>query len=275
MKDFNGKVVAITGGATGIGFALAKQFGAKGAKIALAGRRMDRLKEAVKELSELNIDAKWFQCDVASRKEMEKFAKNAWKKFGHVDAIVNNAGLMVPNAPVTDTPDEDIDRIFNVNFRGVWNGAAIFGKRFIEQGTEAAIYNIGSENSLFNGVPYGAAYVATKHAVLALTDALREEMPDFVHVSLICPGFVRSELGDPEAMALGMDTDKYAELAMQQILNAEFFVVSHAYNIVRIDARHDEIAQAYERYAPRYEGDQEFDVRTLIAAQQAQGGDDG
>ncbi len=81
---------------------------------------------------------------------------------------------------------------------------------------------------------------------------------------MICPGFVCSELGDPAAMAMGMDTDKFTALAMEQIRNGEFFIVSHAYNRVRIDERHAAVVRAYERYAPRYEGDNEFDVRTLF-----------
>jgi len=110
----------------------------------------------------------------------------------------------------------------------------------------------------------GSAYVATKHAVLALTESLRAEMPDFIDVGLICPGFVMSELGPPEAMALAMDTERFVEIAMKQIKAGAFYIVSHAYNIERIQARHDEISGAYSTYATRYEGDQEFDVRSLM-----------
>jgi NAD(P)-dependent dehydrogenase (short-subunit alcohol dehydrogenase family) len=201
---------------------------------------------------------------VTRPEQVESLADFAWDAFGHVDVIVNNAGIMLPNMPVIDTPLESVHGIFDVNFFGVWHGSAIFGKRFIEQGTPAAIYNVGSENSLFHGVPMAAAYVATNHAVLALTESLREEMPDFVDVGLICPGFVTSELGPPEAMAMGMDTDRFVALAMKQIKAGEFFIVSHAYNIERINARHDEVVKAYSTYAPRYEEDNEFDVRTLF-----------
>lgn len=264
MKNFENKVVAITGGATGIGFSFAKRFGQEGAKIAICGIQPDRLEQAVKELAFLGIDAKWFKCDVTVREEVENFAEFAWNEFGHVDVIINNAGIMLPNTPTIDTLEEDVRKIFDVNFYGVWNGAAVFGKRFIEQGTPAAIYNVGSENSLFNGVPMGAAYVSTKHAVLALTEALREEMPDFIDVGLICPGFVTSELGPPEAMKMGMDTDKYTGIAMEQIKNNEFYIVSHAYNMVHIDKRYNAVSSAFTKYAPRYEGDEEYDVRTLF-----------
>ncbi len=268
MKDFRDKVVVIPGGATGIGFAFAEAFGREGAKIVLAARRENRLQEAAAKLSELGIIAKYTACDVSKPEQVEALADFAWNTFAHVDVIVNNAGMMLPNASVIDTPLDSVHGIFDVNFFGVWHGSAIFGKRFIEQGTPAAIYNVGSENSLFHGVPGGAAYVATKHAVLALTESLREEMPDFIDVGLICPGFVTSELGPPEAMALGMDTDRFVATAMEQIKAGEFFIVSHAYNMERINARHDEITKAYATYAHRYEGDDEFDVRSLMSRMQ-------
>jgi len=109
--------------------------------------------------------------------------------------------------------------------------------RFITQGTPAAIYNIGSENSLFHGTPLNGAYVGTKHAVYALTHSLREELPDFIDVSLICPGFVMSELGPEENMKHGMPTDEFIQKSMPQIKANEFFVVTHAYNMERIDNR--------------------------------------
>ena len=273
MKDFKNKVVVITGGATGIGFSFARQFGNRGAKIVLAEPRENRLQEAVGALGELDIEAEYFCCDVTDRQQLEALADFAWETCGHVDVIVNNAGIVIPGVPVVETPEEDVRSIFDVNFFGVWNGSAIFGKRFIEQGTPAAIYNLGSENSWFHGVPFASAYVATKHAVLAMTEGLREEMPDFVEVGLICPGFVRSELSDnPEAAALGMDTDRYTDIAMAQIENGEFYIVSHAYNKVRIDERYKAVSRAYDTYAPRYEGDDEYDARTLVAKmKQAEG----
>ncbi len=265
MKDFKDKVVVIPGGATGIGFGFAKAFGADGANIVLAARREDRLQEAVAKLAEYGIEATYTLCDVAKPADIEALADFTWKAFGKVDVIVNNAGIMQPMNAVIDTPEDDVRRIFDINFFGVWRGSAVFGKRFIEQGTPAAIYNVGSENSLFNAAPTSAAYVATKHAVLALTEALREELPDFIDVGLICPGFVRSEIGPPEQMAMGMATDRYVDIAMKQIKAGEFFIVSHAYNMECINARHHEIAKAYATYAPRYDGDAEFDVRTLFA----------
>ncbi len=266
MKDFKGKVVVITGGATGIGFSFAKQFGKEGAKIVLAARRIERVEQAVEQLQAMDIEAKGTTCDVTVRESVEALADFAWKEFGKVDVLVNNAGTMAVGPTVIDSTVDNFMSTYSVNVFGVVNGSSVFGKRFTEQGTPAAIYNIGSENSLFHGVPTGAAYVSSKHAVLAITESLREETPEFIDVSLICPGFVRSELGPEEAMQHAMDTDKYTSIAMEQIKENEFYVVSHAYNMERINARYAEVKAAFEKYAPRYEGDIEFDVRTMLTA---------
>ena len=195
MKDFKDKVVVITGGATGIGFSFAQKFGEEGAKVVIAGRREDRLKEATKKLEKEGIEAAYCRCDVTKREEVEALADFSWKTFDHVDVIVNNAGVSQDQAPLLQTSQDTFRWIYDINIFGVLNGVHVFGNRFVEQGTPAAIYNVGSENSHFVGVPMAAAYVSSKHAVLAITEALREEVPDFIEVGLVCPGFVRSELG--------------------------------------------------------------------------------
>jgi NAD(P)-dependent dehydrogenase (short-subunit alcohol dehydrogenase family) len=261
MQDFNGKVVVITGAATGIGFSLAKQFVARGADVVIAARRRERLDEAASTLIANGGEVRVFECDVTERDQVEALADFATQEFGGADVLVNNAGVGPVAATVIDARREDVQRVLDVNLFGVWNGVSVFGRRFMQQGTPAAIYNVGSENCFFNAVPKGAGYVASKHAVLAMTAALREEVPDHIEVGLICPGLVQSELA--RETSEGMDTDRYAALVMTQILAGEFFIVSHAYNIVRIRARNEEIERAFKKYAPRYEGDDEFDVRSL------------
>ena len=264
MDNYTDKVVVITGGATGIGLGYAKAFGQEGAKIVISGRRENRLQQASEELEKMGIESKWMLADASSEIDTEKLADFAWEAFGKVDVLINNAGMMVPHAPVLEMPMEHIHAIFNVNLFGVVIGSQVFGRRFIEQGTPAAIYNVGSENSLFHATPFNGAYVATKHGVLAFTHSLREELPDFIDVSLICPGFVVSELGPPENMQHGMPTEQFIEMTMPQLKAGEFFVVSHAYNKVMIDKKHEALSAAYSKYAPRYEGDVQYDVRTNI-----------
>ena len=262
MKDFKDKVVVITGGATGIGFSFAKRFGEEGAKLVIAARRKSRIDEAVAQLKEMGIEACGTECDVSKLEDVEALADYAWNQYSQVHVIVNNAGIGSAMKSVVDETPDEILSVLNVNLMGVWNGLAVFGKRFRDQGLPSAIYNVGSENSLFDGVPMGGAYVVSKHAVLGLTDILRKEVPEFIDVGLICPGLVNSELGE-NGIDFGMDTDKYTAIAMEQIKAGKFYIVSHAYNMVRIDDRYNEVKTAFETYAPRYENDSEFDVRTI------------
>ena len=262
--DLNERNVVITGGATGIGFALAKGLGARGGKIMIAEPDEARLKSAVEALSNQKIDASYQICDVTDLEQVERLADAAWDHFGRVDMVFNNAGISVPQAPIIEASMDDLHRVFNVNFFGVWHGCRVFGKRLIEQGSPAGIYNTGSENSLFNAVPNNGGYLAAKHAVLGLTDIFREQMPEFIRVGLIIPGFVKSGMTE-RVGDLAMDTDKFAGIVLQQIADGRFYIVSHAYNMVRVKERYEEIAEAFAAYAPRYEGDEEYDVRHLLA----------
>lgn len=263
MKDFNGKTIVITGAATGIGFALAKQFVARGARVVLAARRRDRLTASAEALRGQGAAVEIFECDVTDKGQVEALADFAWRVFGRVDVLINNAGVGPVPAKVIDARREDVQGVLDVNLFGPWNGVSVFGRRFIDQGGPAAIYNVGSENCFFNAVPQGAGYVASKHALLAMTMALREEVPETIEVALICPGLVQSELS--RETQEGMDADDYAARVLEQLEAGAFFVVSHAYNIVRIQARNAELERAYAAFAPRYDGDDAYDVRTLGA----------
>ena len=161
---------------------------------------------------------------------------------------------------------DDFRRIHEVNLYGVLHGIQVFGQRFIEQGTAAAIYNIGSENSFYPCVPSAHAYVSSKHAILPVTELLAEEVPDFIEVAFIMPGFVNSEM--TSGIFEGMDTDQFTSLVLEQLKAGEFYIVSHSYNKVRLDQRYGKLAQAFDKYAPRYAGDDKYDVRCLLEKKQ-------
>ena len=262
--DLNNRNVVITGGASGIGFALAKGLGSTGCGVIIAEPDEERLQASTSALTDLGVDASYCVCDVTDLTQVERLADVAWERFGRVDMIFNNAGVGLGQVPIIDTDMDKLRAMFEVNFFGVWHGCRVFGRRFIDQGSPAAIFNTGSENSLFNAVPNNGGYLAAKHAVLGMTDNLREQMPDFVHVGLIIPGFVKSGLTAAVA-DLAMDTDEFAAIVLKQIADGRFYIVSHAYNIEHINARYGEISEAYASYAPRYEGDEEYDVRHLLA----------
>ena len=269
-KTYQGKTIAITGGASGIGFALAKRLGQEGANIVIGEPDQTRLDAACEKLDTLNIKAAAQVMDVTDLSSVEAFADFAWNRFETVDVLINNAGIGLPPAPMVKHTAQQARALFDVNLFGVWHGASVFGNRFIEQGSPAEIYNVGSENSFFNAAPGMAAYIASKHAVRGLTEAMREDFPDFVKVALICPGFVRSELTPPPFGELAMDTDEFADKIIAQMKGDGFYIVTHPYNVERIKPVHTEIETAYASNAPRYEGDEEHDVRLLIAKARAQ-----
>lgn len=264
MKDFKDKVIVITGGGTGIGLGFAEAFGAENAKIVISGRRENKLQEAVTKLQDKNIEASYCVGDVTNIDDVEKLANFTVEKYGKVDVLVNNAGRTAQNTSIIEMPIETIKAVFNVNVFGLINCIKVFGKLLLEQGTPSAIYNIGSENSLFNGVPLNAGYIASKHSVRAITEALREELPEYIDVMLICPGFVNSDIGPSDLMKNAMPTNKFVDMAMQQIKDEQFYGVSHAYNIVHITNRFNKLKNAFETYAPRYDGDDIYDVRTIF-----------
>ena len=155
---------------------MAKQFGNEGAKVVISGLPCDKLEDAVDKLSSLGITARSTTCDVTNREQVEDLADFAWQEFGQVDVIVNNAGISQKPTPIIDMELSEFRKIYEVNLYGVLNGVQVFGKRFIEQGTPAAIYNLGSENSIYPCVPSSHAYVSSKHAILAITELLAEEV---------------------------------------------------------------------------------------------------
>jgi NAD(P)-dependent dehydrogenase (short-subunit alcohol dehydrogenase family) len=265
--QFAGKTAVITGGATGIGLAIAKQMGAAGARIILFEPREDVLGTAVDALKASGIDVQYFVGDVTDAAAVEALADFAWDQYGRGDIIVNNAGMGGPRGGVLDTDLAEARALYDVNFWGVWNGIQTFGRRYRADGLPAAIYTTASENALFNALPSGGgAYVSGKHAVFGLMDVLRREVAtkaDMGHIELgvIIPGWVATAL----SRNMGMDADQFAAKIFQQMQAGEYYLVGHAHNIVRLRERIDELEAAFARYAPRYEGDEEYDVQLYYA----------
>jgi NAD(P)-dependent dehydrogenase (short-subunit alcohol dehydrogenase family) len=267
MMQYSGKTAVITGGATGIGLALAKQLGTAGARIILFEPREHVLGEAADTLKSLGIDAKYFAGDVTDAAAVEALADYAWAENGRGDIIINNAGIGGPRGGVLDTDLAEARALYDVNFWGVWNGIQAFGRRYRADGLPAAIYTTASENALFNAAPFGGgAYVSGKHAVYGLMDVLRREVAvkaDMANIALgvIIPGWVATAL----SRNIGMDADQFAANIFAQMQAGEYYLVSHAYNIVRLRERIAELEAAYARYAPRYDGDEEYDVQLYYA----------
>lgn len=120
--------------------------------------------------------------------------------------IFNDAGVSSEPTKLIDGKEADFRWLLDVNVMGTWNGCSVFGKRFREQGTPSHIINTASENSFYPVASMSGFYVATKHAILALSDVLRMEVPDFIKVSILCCGLGTggSSLGSILATILNM-----------------------------------------------------------------------
>ena len=195
MEQLEGAVAVVTGGGSGIGRGIALALARAGSTVVVADIDAERAERVAAEVQSRGGEATGVACDVTDRDAVEDLAGSAWARHGHVDLVANNAGVFPKFASVLDTDEREARWVLEVNLMGVWYGCAAFGKRFVDQGTPAHILNTGSENSV--GIPHthAAFYTASKHGVLALSDVLRRELPDFVGVSVLCPGDGRDRPG--------------------------------------------------------------------------------
>lgn len=264
MKDYKDKVVVITGGATGIGKAMAEKFGTEGAKVIICARRENRLQEAVEELKAKGVDAYYKVCDVSRLEEVKAVADYAWNEFGHVDVLVNNAGITGSPSMIVDASEEIYERVFKINVLGMLNGIWAFGRRIIDQGTPAMILNVNSESGLYAPGPMIGFYSASKYAGKAISETLRMEVPEYIQVGCIFPGLVQTELGGSKEMTqIGMPADEFMDIIWPQIENGEFYIVSHPWGKDYSGENAEELSSIFDRYAPHFEGDNKYDSRWL------------
>jgi NADP-dependent 3-hydroxy acid dehydrogenase YdfG len=190
-SKIKGKVIAITGASSGIGEAAARLLAERGAKVVLGARRTERLEKLAAEINAKGGAARFRALDVTSRKDTEAFIAFAKAELGRVDVLVNNAGVM-PLSPLAALKVDEWDRMIDVNIRGVLYGiAAVLPD--MKARKSGQIINVASI-AAHSVVPTGAVYCATKYAVWALSEGLRQENPD-VRVTIISPGVVETELG--------------------------------------------------------------------------------
>jgi NADP-dependent 3-hydroxy acid dehydrogenase YdfG len=190
VKSVGGKVVAITGGARGIGKSTATALVRRGARVAIGDLDLEL---AEKTATELGGNVVAFELDVTDRASFAAFLDAAEKELGPVDVLVNNAGIM-PVGPFEKETDETAKLMVDINLHGVIYGCKLALERMIPRGS-GHIVNIASQAGKA-GIPGGATYSATKHAVVGLSEAIRLENRDKgIEVSCVMPAVVNTELG--------------------------------------------------------------------------------
>jgi NADP-dependent 3-hydroxy acid dehydrogenase YdfG len=191
-EGIEGKVVLITGGSTGLGAETARLLAARGAKVAIAARRKNKMDEVVAQIEASGGTAKAYEMDVTDKARVETVISDVVADFGRLDVLVNNAGIM-PIRAMSEVNTDEWDQMIDVNLKGVLYGIAAALPRFLGQGS-GHIINLSSVAGIKVFAPGGTVYSGTKFAVSAISEGLRQEMGDKVRVTSIEPGAVDSDL---------------------------------------------------------------------------------
>ncbi|MBY4949816.1 SDR family oxidoreductase [Cupriavidus respiraculi] len=186
------KVILITGASSGIGEGTARLLSAQGHRLVIGARRTERLEELAGSLQAAGGTVLYRALDVTSAQDMDAFARFALESFGRIDVLINNAGVM-PLSPLNALKLDEWDRMIDVNVRGVLHGIAAVLPTMERQGV-GQIVNISSIGGHAVS-PTAAVYCATKFAVRAISDGLRQETGK-IRVTVVSPGVVESELAD-------------------------------------------------------------------------------
>ena len=268
--------VVITGGASGIGLAIARQLADRGCQIVLADIDAAALTICADERDTFHT----FTCDVTQQDALEALADFSWATLGGVDLVFANAGVGLPLRPLLDHTEAHARWVMEVNYFGVWHTLQTFGPRLIEQGSQCHVVVTGSENSIAVPAPLLGAYNASKHAVLGLTETFDRETPDFLGVSLLCPALVATniaasvsripdEFGGPETFsgggpALGFSPEQVAEHAISGVEAGDFYIFTHHCNRDMISERLSAQLDAIDRQTQPDDGSDACNTRSLL-----------
>ncbi len=245
MSGIEGKVVAITGASSGIGEATALLLTECGAKVVLGARGLGRLEALAARIAGGGGEAAYLPTDVRRRGDVAALVNLASARYGKLDVLVSNAGIG-PLAPLDDLRVEEWDDMIDINIKGVLYGIAAALPVFRSQGFGHFIHT--ASTAAHRIVPNMAVYAGTKFAVRAISEGLRQEAGDKLRVTVISPGFTRTNLAD---------STTHPELKAQTIASMEKFAISS-------DAIARAIAFAIEQPA-------DVDVGEIIVRPTAQG----
>jgi NAD(P)-dependent dehydrogenase (short-subunit alcohol dehydrogenase family) len=278
MKEFKDKVAVITGAASGIGRGIAERCVREGMKVVLADIEEASLTRAETELKSAGGTVVGVRTDVSKRSDVELLARQALDAFGQVHLLFNNAGVAAGGAPWEATWN-DWEWIIGVNLWGVIHGVKVFTPLMLAQNTECHIINTSSTAGLIVS-GFSAPYAVTKHAVVALSEGLYvtlQQRKSLVKVSVLCPGLVRTNIGDAErnrpaelrneavtmtperqaalaafkaAMEASMPPLEVADVVFDAIQKEQFYILSHPEWIEVVQLRTDRLLRMENPQSP-------------------------
>lgn len=271
MKDLAGKTAVITGGASGIGLALAQRLAKEQVKLVLVDIETAALDAAAAGLRDAGAEVLPLRADVSKAADMERVAAETFARFGTAHLIVNNAGVGGGTGPTWKLTESDWDWSLNVNLKGVIHGIRLFVPRLVDSGEEGHVVNTASMAGL-TATPWLAPYTAAKHAVVALSECLAKDLVlagAKVGVSVLCPGFVRTNIhlsernrptelkGSPGAATLdqnlgavfktlvesGKPVEQVADAVVAAIREQRFYILTHPETKPAIEHRFRDILE--------------------------------
>jgi NAD(P)-dependent dehydrogenase (short-subunit alcohol dehydrogenase family) len=274
MREFNGKTAFITGGASGIGLALAQAFAKEGMKVMLADVETGALEQAVAGLRDVGADIRGIHCDVADAGSVERAAQATFDAFGHVHVLCNNAGVAAAGG-IDNISVDNWRWVIDVNLMGVLHGIKSFLPHIREHGEGGHIVNTASMAGINGGLGF-SPYAASKFAVVAMSEGLLMHLkPRGIGVSVLCPHFVRTAIGqsgrnrperygpvtplDPASPAAamiaelarlieaGVESSDVAARVLAAIRDDEFYVFTHPNMRELVDGRFAAIQAAMDK----------------------------
>ena len=270
MKDLEGKVAFVTGGASGIGLGITRRLVDAGMKAVIADMRQDHIEAALEDFAQrqqgCNVHA--IRLDVTDRAAMAAAADETESVFGKLHVAVNNAGVGI-EGPLKEATYEDWDFGMGVNLGGVINGIQTFVPRIRKHGEGGHVVNTASLAGLVVMPSHMAMYVAAKAAVIALSESIRGELAqDNIGVSVLCPGPIKSNihqlaqnrpqqfgasgafqqaaerLGQRQVSDVWMEPDQVGDMVVKAIHNDELYIITHGEWREAVEGRHRAMVEA-------------------------------
>ena len=263
MEQLEGKAAVVTGGGSGIGEGIAGACAAAGMRVVVADIEADAAERVAAALRADGAEALAVRADVTRRADLDALAERTYAAFGEANLLCNNAGVIVESA-IAESADADWEWLFRVNVLGVVHGLQSFVPRMRAQDGGAHVVNTASIAGIAVPDVDVAAYAATKHAVVAISDRLRREVAaDGVGVSVLCPGGVATRLFEadrnlppdlagrvtPARRRAGAGRTPPAEVGervLQAVRARRFWVITHPGERPRVEERYAELLADFE-----------------------------
>ena len=269
MQDLENKVAVITGGASGIGYAMAENCSARGMKVVIGDIEAEALAKAQDQLRQRNADVTAVECDVALKSEIDRLRDEALSAYGAVHLVHNNAGVG-SGGPIWEASEGDWKFVMDINLMGVAWGIKTFVPLLLEQG-EGHLINTASMAGIYSPSDLGV-YNASKFAVVAMTESLARDLAEQpkINASVLCPSLVATQIGmsgrnrdaerygnqrntDPEAaeniqqaLAMGMSPRNVAERVMECVLADELYIFTHPHMRELMELRCTALREAFD-----------------------------